>query len=222
MEENIPSLKYRIEGLLFASGEPMSVNKIMEILACSVLEVESSIKELLEEYSLTNRCFDIIKKGSEGTVNYQIVTNKNISLDIQKLNNTVLEGDLTKSALETLCVVMYRGPLNRSEIDEVRGANSSYILRSLVLRGLVNRFVNPKRKNEFLYEASFDILKHLGINDLSTLPDYDKLHNFSLRDILKDAITESNKEAEAIDDIANTIIDESVNETTLDNSDLNN
>ncbi len=212
MDDNQIQLKYLIEGLLFASGEPLSLNKMIELLNSSKEVIESSISELLLDYQNDNRCLDIIKKGNEGQILYQIVTNKNISVLVQKLNNTVLEGDLTKSALEVLSIVIYRGPLNRSEIDEVRGVNSSYILRALTLRGLINRYQNPNRKSEYLYEVSFDLMKHLGLNDVASLPEYEKLHNFSLKEILKDAIETTDIESESV---AQDIIDESTNEEVI-------
>jgi segregation and condensation protein B len=210
--DNQPQLKYLIEGLLFASGEPLSLNRMAELLNESKESIENSILELLMDYQNDNRCFDIIKKGNEGQILYQIVTNKNISVLVQKLNNTVLEGDLTKGALEVLSIVIYRGPLNRSEIDEVRGVNSSYILRALTLRGLINRYQNPNRKSEYLYEVSFDMMKHLGLNNVESLPEYEKLHNFSLKEILKDAIEASDIESESV---AQDIIDESINEEVI-------
>jgi segregation and condensation protein B len=212
MNDDQIQLKYLIEGLLFASGEPLALNRIVELLNSSKEEIETSISELLFDYQNDNRCLDIIKKGNEGQILYQLVTNKNISVLVQKLNNTVLEGDLTKGALEVLSIVIYRGPLNRSEIDEVRGVNSSYILRALTLRGLINRYQNPNRKSEYLYEVSFDLMKHLGLNDVASLPEYGKLHNFSLKEILKDAIESSDIESESV---AQDIIDESTNEEVI-------
>ena len=212
MDDNQIKLKFLIEGLLFASGEPLSLNKMVELLSESKEAIESSILELLSDYQSDNRCFDIIKKGNEGQILYQIVTNKNISSLVQKLNNTVLEGDLTKGALEVLSIIIYRGPLNRSEIDEVRGVNSSYILRALTLRGLIDRYQNPNRRSEYLYEVSFDLMKHLGLNNVESLPEYEKLHNFSLKDILKDAIEASDIVSE---NVANDIIEESTNEEVI-------
>ncbi|MDD3808047.1 MAG: SMC-Scp complex subunit ScpB [Candidatus Pacebacteria bacterium] len=202
MEENQIKLKYLVEGVLFASGEPISLDKLSDLLSSTKEDIENSILELINEYQEENRCFDIIKNGSENKILYQIVTNKNISSIVQKLNNTVLEGDLTKSALDVLSIVMYRAPLNRSEIDDIRGVNSSYILRSLVLRGLINRYQNPDRRNEYLYEPSFELLKHLGINDVSCLPDFEELHSSSLKDLIQESLdldkekSEINKDTE--------------------------
>jgi len=202
MEENQIKLKYLVEGVLFASGEPISLDKLINLLSSTKEDIENSILELINEYQEENRCFDIIKNGSENKILYQIVTNKNISSIVQKLNNTVLEGDLTKSALDVLSIIMYRAPLNRSEIDDIRGVNSSYILRSLVLRGLINRYQNPDRRNEYLYEPSFELLKHLGINDVSCLPDFEELHSSSLKDLIQESLdldkekSEINKDTE--------------------------
>ncbi len=182
--ENELSLKYVLEGILFASGEPISSSKIQTLTGESKEKIELAIAELIESYQAEGRCLDIIKKSQEQEMFYQIVTNKNISSIIQKLNNTILDGDLTKSGLEVLAIIMYRGPLNRSEIDEIRGVNSSYILRALSLRGLVNRYQNPKRKTEYLYEPSFDIMKHLGLSSIDQLPEFEDLNSFSLKEIL--------------------------------------
>ncbi len=201
MEDNEIKLKYLVEGLLFASGEPISIDKLSDLLSCSKEEIENSISELLNDYQQEKRCFDIIKNGSENKILYQIVTNKNISSLVQKLNNTVLEGELTKSALDVLSIVMYRAPLNRSEIDDIRGVNSSYILRSLVLRGLINRYQNPERRNEYLYEPSFELLKHLGINDTSCLPDFEELHNSSLKDLIQESLDLDKEKSETNKDI---------------------
>ncbi len=195
MEQEEISLKYIVEGLLFASGEPLTINKISDIVGKTTDKIEEVVDELKNNYQDEQRCFDIIKKGEEGNVLYQIVTNKNISSYIQKLHNTVLEGDLTKSSLEVLSIIMYRGPLNRSEIDEIRGVNSSYILRALTLRGLINRHQNPKRKTEYLYEPSFDLLKHLGITDIASLPEYEDLNKLDLKEIIeKEALAKEQQE----------------------------
>jgi segregation and condensation protein B len=201
MEDNEIKLKYLVEGLLFASGEPISIDKLTNLLSSTKEDIENSILELINGYQQENRCFDIIKNGSENKILYQIVTNKNISSLVQKLNNTVLEGDLTKSALDVLSIVMYRAPLNRAEIDDIRGVNSSYILRSLVLRGLINRYQNPERRNEYLYEPSFELLKHLGINDASCLPDFEELHSSSLKDLIQESLDLEKEKSEVNKDV---------------------
>lgn len=204
--ENGLNLKYIVEGILFASGEAISISKISGILSETKENIEQAITELKQTYQDENRCLDIIKKGEEGDMLYQIVTNKNISQIIQKLHNTVLDGDLTKSGLEVLSIIMYRAPLNRSEIDEIRGVNSSYILRALSLRGLINRYQNPKRKSEYLYEPSFDIMKHLGLTSTEELPEFEDLNSFSLKEILSKE--QNNREDECFENNGSNEVEE--------------
>ncbi|OGM90620.1 hypothetical protein A3A20_00685 [Candidatus Wolfebacteria bacterium RIFCSPLOWO2_01_FULL_45_19] len=82
--------------------------------------------------------------------------------------------DLTAAATETLSVVAYAGPISRAQIEYIRGVNSSFILRSLMMRGLIERNSDPKRQNVYLYTASFELLKKLGLDSAAKLPDYAK------------------------------------------------
>ena len=71
-----------------------------------------------------------------------------------------------------LAIVAYRGPISRAEIDYIRGVNCGFLLRNLSLRGLVDRKENPLDNRSFIYEASLDFLKSLGVGRLEELPDY--------------------------------------------------
>jgi len=95
---------------------------------------------------------------------------------LNKLKKEVLEGDLSPAALETLSIIAYRGPISRAEINEIRGVDSSYILRQLFLRELIERFPSPQRQNIFLYQVSFKFLEHLGLTKVQDLPNYEELH----------------------------------------------
>jgi segregation and condensation protein B len=86
----------------------------------------------------------------------------------------VLKEDLSPASLETLAIVAYKGPINRIEIDNIRGVNSSFILRSLLIRGLIDRQIDAHRANAYSYKPSFDLIRKLGIDSLEQLPDYEK------------------------------------------------
>jgi len=81
--------------------------------------------------------------------------------------------------LETLSVIAYNGPIARSTVDYLRGVNSGYIMRNLLVRGLINRRPDPERPYIFLYDVSFDFLKHLGLSKKEELPEYDKYKDLS-------------------------------------------
>jgi len=63
------------------------------------------------------------------------------------------------------------------EIDNIRGVNSSYILRNLLIRGLIERDIDTRRANAFIYKISFDFLKKMGLSKIDELPEYEKYHN---------------------------------------------
>ena len=171
--------KYKIEAVLFASGVPISSEELEHVCELNKNEINQAISDLQLEYEEKQNGFTILEKITSGKRMIQLVSNDRVSSYIQKLNKQILEGDLSPAALETLAIIAYKGPISRGEIDDIRGANSSYILKILMVRGLIERYQNPERKNSFLYEVSFDLLKILGINKVEQLPDFDKLHNLT-------------------------------------------
>ena len=91
---------------------------------------------------------------------------------IEKVRKEEYNRDIGKAGLEALSAVLYRGPLTRSEIDFIRGVNSSQTLRTLTLRGLVRKIPNPKDERSFLYEPTTELLAQLGASRMQDLPDY--------------------------------------------------
>lgn len=176
--------KYKIESVLFASGVPISKEDLQKICELSEYEVNQGITDLISEYEEKQRGFIILEKESSGKRMVQLVTNDLASSFVMKLNKNILEGDLSPVSLETLSIIAYKGPMPRAEVDDIRGANSSYILKTLMIRGLIERYPHPERKNSFLYEVSFDLLKLLGINKTDNLPDFEKLHTLTFKDVL--------------------------------------
>ena len=86
-----------------------------------------------------------------------------------------MQKDLGKAALETLTIILYRAPVSKGELDYIRGVNSSFILRNLLVRGLVERSINPNDKRSFVYRPTFDLLSHLGIAKIEDLPEYESV-----------------------------------------------
>jgi len=173
--------KYKIEAVLFASGEKLSLEDLSKICEINNEEVQEAITELIHEYQEEDRGLTILEKESSGKRMVQLVTNEKASNFVKKLNKLVLEGDLTPTALEVLSIVAYRGPISHRGIEEIRGANSSYPLKTLLIRGLIDRYPHPQRRNTYLYEISFNLLKFLGLTKISELPEYEKLKNSQLQ-----------------------------------------
>ena len=79
-----------------------------------------------------------------------------------------MSSEIGKAGLETLAIVLYNGPVSRREIDYIRGVNSSFILRNLCVRGLVEREADSKDQKIFKYRSSLNLLAHLGIKRLKS------------------------------------------------------
>ncbi len=78
--------------------------------------------------------------------------------------------------METLTIIAYRGPIAKSELEQIRGINCSLILRNLMIKGLIEEERDEKRMN-IKYRVSIDFIRYLGINKVEELPDYQKLFN---------------------------------------------
>lgn len=160
-----------VESILFVSGEPVSVEKLVKMTKRSREDVGEAIATLGE------RCkgggLVILEKDGK----YQLGSSPENAPIIADLVKDEFSAELSRAAVETLAIVAYKGPLTRAEIDYVRGVNSSFILRSLLLRGLVERVDNPRDARSFLYHISFDLLKYLGITKIEDLPRFAEFKN---------------------------------------------
>ena len=155
-----------LEAALFIYGEPMPIKKIQELLKVTGEEIGELIKEFRE--SLNGRGLRII----EHDASIQLTTHPDFSGLLETIVRDELIKDLTPATLETLAIVSYAGPISRSRIDYIRGVNSSYILRNLLIRGLVDRKTDPNRSNVYLYTVSFDLIRHLGLQNIDELPEF--------------------------------------------------
>jgi len=164
-------MKSTIESILFSIGEPVSIKKLAKTLDKKEELVREIIEELGKDYQEKNRGLRVIKKGDE----IQLVSNPENSKYIEKMIKDEVQEDLTPAGLETLAIIAYKGPIARAEIEEIRGVNSSYILRNLLIRGLLERKGHPEDSRAYVYQISFDFLRKLGLKSVEELPDYNKL-----------------------------------------------
>jgi segregation and condensation protein B len=174
---NIPlqsSLPAKLEAILFWKAEPVSFKKLAQLLSVTETDVKAGLIEL--ETAFKNR----VGGGSGLTLvqtdeEVMLGTAKEFSSLIEQLTKDELSRDLGKAGLETLSIVLYQGPISRADIDYIRGVNSQFILRNLLIRGLVERVDNPKDARSFLYKTTLDLLAHLGISKIEELPEYEKV-----------------------------------------------
>lgn len=168
MDKN--KLKSIIESLLFISGEPVKLAKIAKICDISKNEISAEIENLNQEYREKERGFAVLQKDDS----VQLATNPKNSEFVNQLVGGELNSELTRSTLEVVSIVAYRGPITRGQIEAIRGVNCSYVLRSLLIKGLIERRETSDIRG-YLYEISFDFLKSLGISNTKELPDRENL-----------------------------------------------
>ncbi len=160
------NLEQALEAILFYKSEPVGLSKLAEMLSAKEEAVAQALTNL--ESSLTARGVVLLTKDG----NYLLGTAPEASEIIEKLIKEELSRDLGKAGLETLAIILYEGPVSRAEIDYIRGVNSSFILRNMLVRGLIERVNKPGDARAFLYRPSFDLLRHLGVSRVEDLPDF--------------------------------------------------
>ncbi len=159
-------LEQKIEGLLFYKGESMTIKKIADILSVSVEDVDSACVALAE--ALSTRGVALVRNGDE----VMMSVSKELSSIIESLRKDEITKELSKASLETLSIVLYKNGVTRSEIDYIRGVNSSFILRNLLVRGLVAKESDTKDTRRVLYKPTIETLSYMGVTKIEDLPDY--------------------------------------------------
>jgi len=162
-------LDKQIEALLFWKGEPVTLKRLSEFTKRTPEELDIALTTL--EAALKDRGIILQRIGEEVTLG----TAPAMGELVEKLTKDELDRELSKATLETLSIVLYKGPIRRSEIDFIRGVNSTFILRNLLIRGLVEKVTDPKDERVFLYKASFELLSYLGVSKVEDLPEFAKV-----------------------------------------------
>jgi segregation and condensation protein B len=166
-----PSISNGIEAILFFKGEPVSRKKLGDILKVGQTEINEGIHKLKE--NLQNRGVVLLENENEITLG----TASELSKLIEDLQKEELNKDLSKASLETLSIVLYKNGATRAEIDYIRGVNSSFTLRALSVRGLVEKTTDPKDNRRYFYKPSFETLSFMGVKSIEELPEYTEVNN---------------------------------------------
>jgi segregation and condensation protein B len=166
-------LSQQIEGLLFYKAAPMKKNAL-----CKLFEVdENTLRSALSQLStrLEHSGIRLVESDTE----VELVTAPELDTLIESVRKDEMKRDIGKAGAETLAIILYRGPISRAEIDRIRGVNSSFILRNLLVRGLIER---DMQKNSSVFAITPSLLSHLGITNKTELPNYaavlDQLEQF--------------------------------------------
>ena len=166
-------LSQQIEGLLFYKAAPMKFIALTKIFDVSKEEIATALEALNER--LQEGAVRLSLTDSEA----QLVTASELDELIDTVRRDELKRDIGKAGAETLAIVLYKGPISRVEIDRIRGVNSAFILRNLMVRGLVEKGTEGKSHT---FGVTPTLLAHLGITHKTELSNYatvlDQLEKF--------------------------------------------
>lgn len=164
-----------VEALLFSRAEPWTLVELAKALGLGGQETADAISEL--ESSMEGRGIVLMRAGDTITLG----THPEASAVLEKLYKEELSKGLSKASIETLSIIMYGEEVTRGKIDYIRGVNSGFILRSLLVRGLIERKVYPRDRKRFMYAPTVALLATLGAANAQELPDYERIHGELLK-----------------------------------------
>ncbi len=159
----------KLDAILFYLAEPVSVDFLAKTLGVPKKTVFSAVGEL--GLSMNARGVRIVYHDDEVT----LVTAPEFSETIEQIIREERERDFGRAGIETLSIVAYKGPVSKKEIEYIRGVNSQFVLRNLLLRGLVERKNSKSDERVILYNITGDTLRHLGLSHISELPEYEEM-----------------------------------------------
>lgn len=185
------NLDARIEAVLFYKSEPVKKNWLADFFNVSSEEIDVALASLAA--ALQTRGVRIVMTD----VAVQLVTAGEVSEIIEQVRKDELTGDIGKAGAETLAIVLYRGPLSRAEIDRIRGVNSTFILRNLLIRGLIERRPHPTDSRSWTYAVTPELMNHLGVQHRESLPEFGSI---------MDALDAFEKQNEAEEEPSNPLV----------------
>lgn len=172
-EDFEPTITSVVEAVLFASDEPLTVQRLVNIVeAGSVKQVRDCVKELSDKYESNGSAFHIEQIAG----GYQIMTLDVFSYWLKKLVRVRTETKLSQAALETLAIISYKQPVIRADIEAIRGVAAGEVIRNLMYKGLVKIVGRAEVLGRpMLYGTTKKFLDIFGLNTLKDLPKVEEL-----------------------------------------------
>jgi segregation and condensation protein B len=160
-----------LEALLLASGDPLPISRVEELLACQKADVLALAETLKQSYAAENRGLELVNVSSK----LQLRTKALYAEYVRNLI-AVKPRKLSQAALETLAIIAYQQPVVKSEVDKIRGVDVAPTIKTLLERKLVKILgYQPSVGQPALYGTTEDFLSIFGLTSLAELP--------SLRDL---------------------------------------
>ncbi|MEN8165485.1 MAG: SMC-Scp complex subunit ScpB [Acidobacteriota bacterium] len=164
-----------LEAALLTSRGPVMVQGLVESLgddAVTVAEVEEALESMRDQYSAPEHGIRLEKVAG----GWRYVTLPELDDTLRVFHGLAAKQRLSQAALEVLSIVAHRQPVTLPEINFVRGANSTGVVRTLLDRGLI-RLAGRKKVvgKPFLYRTTKEFLVHFGLDRIEELPEPEKM-----------------------------------------------
>lgn len=164
----LKELEGAIEGILFAAGDPVPVERICFVLEQDRETVETVCQRLADQYSYDRRGIRLVRLENS----WQMCSAPEYADDVRKTLESRKPARLSQPALEVLSIIAYFQPVTRAYIEQVRGVDSSYTVGLLLERELIceaGRLSVPGRPMQFRTTKNF--LRAFGLSSLDDLPE---------------------------------------------------
>lgn len=163
-------LASRAEAFLFAEGGSIALKKLASLIGCD----EERLVPVLD--MLATRLqggITLVRSATEAVLAVAPIDAEHVQAALAR----ELDREIGDAGLEVLAVILYRGASTKSEIDYIRGVNTSSTVRNLLARGLIERSSGEGEGREYVYRPTVDLLAHLGAHGGNELPDYATIRN---------------------------------------------
>lgn len=169
--DTILNLKEVVFSILFVAGEGVEKSFIAEKLDVDEKSLDKALKELKDELSKDKGIHLIEYKNK-----VQLASNPNYAKYISDVLNPIMEKSLTRAALETLAIIVYKQPITKTEIEEIRGVNSDYAVQILIDQNMIEVVGRKDAVGKpLMFGTTENFLKRFNVKNLTDLPDYEEL-----------------------------------------------
>jgi segregation and condensation protein B len=163
-----PGTRKIVEAILLLADEPGPASQMGEVLEVPRAEVEAVLRELADLYARDDRGF-VLRESAPG---WRLYTDPECAPWLERFVTGHRHARLSAASLEVLAIVAYKGPISRSEISEIRGVDSDGVVKTLLLRGLIEASHGGSSPTTpaNLFEVSDEFLERMGLRSVDELP----------------------------------------------------
>ena len=161
-------IKAIIEALIFVSGEPITLNRLKDVIeGVDKKSLERLASELKDEFNKEYRGLQLVEIAN----GYQLTTRSEYANWVKKLNKIKVSTKLSKPAMETLAIIAYKQPIIKPEVEKIRGVDSGGVIKTLLERKLIKIIGRMDIVGKpMMYGTTPEFLQYFGLKDLTDLP----------------------------------------------------